>query len=135
METTKNNVNNMDSVHIIFENLIVTTLNTITANSNIKRVIFESSLHRRRHGSQCSTLAPTMFWIVVYLFIFVQTFYNQKLHGGVGPETTKNNVNNLDCVHIIFEYLIATTLITITVNSYMKRVIFESSLHWRRHGS
>ena len=90
MKTTKNNVNNMDSVHIIFENLIATTLNTTT--------------------------------ICIYKV-------------GVGIETTKNNVNNLDCVHIIFKNLIVTTLNTITANSNIKRLIFESSLHRRRHGS
>ena len=47
----------MDCVHIIFLNLIVSTLNTIIINSYIV---------------------------------------------GVRIETTKNNVNNMNCVHIIF---------------------------------
>ena len=47
----------MDCVHIIFLNLIVTTLDTIATKSNMV---------------------------------------------GVRIETTKNNVNNMNCVHIIF---------------------------------
>ena len=42
IETTKNNVNNMNCVHIIFQNLIVTTLNTISTDSYMVRVTIET---------------------------------------------------------------------------------------------
>ena len=66
-----------------------------------------------------------LLFFITHIDTPLKTITTNSFTVGVTIETTKNNVNILDGVHIIFLYLIVTVLRKITSNSCMVGITIE----------